>query len=268
MLMLLVQDTRAQFSLSSKLDYPVYLQYEPIEIVTTIGSQLGHPAVFNLKEGDVSFYYLLRDMDGLEIPLLPDVEPPSPVMIPARSTGSMTNNLLRAFPLSRTGSYSVQPCVDWMGKSYRGEKTHFEIVNGRELARISGRVADDGTIRTYRISHVNRRQQDHVLLRIDDEANSLCYGVFMLGRTILDQKPELAMDATGNAHILYQNAPGVFVHSTYSPFGRIISQQPIGQGFTNIGLRSKPDGGIEASGSPITKNNAGAKMIKSIIDNR
>jgi len=258
----------AQFAISSKTDYPIYLQYEPIEVVTVIDSQLGQPAVFNIDANDTKFYYILRDIDGLEIGYLPDVELPNPVMIPARSSETMTNNILRVFPLSRPGSYSIQACIDWMGKSYRGDKKHFEIVAGRELARISGQVQVDGSMRTYRVSHVNRKQQDHLLLRIDDESNSLCYGVFMLGRTTLDHKPDLAMDIAGNAHVLYQNAPEVYIHATYSPFGRVLDQKSIGRGYTNIELKSTPEGKIEASGRPITKNNMGTKMIKSIIDNR
>lgn len=259
---------RAQFAISSKTDYPIYLQYEPIQVVTIIDNQLGQPAVFNLKENDTKFYYILRDIDGLEISYMPDVEPPSPVMIPARTKETITNNLLRVFPLSKSGSYSIQACIDWMGKSYRGEKKHFEIVAGRELERISGQVQIDGSMRTYRISHVNRTQQDHVLLRIDDESNSLCYGVFMLGRTTLDHKPDLALDLAGNAHILYQNSPDAYIHATYSPYGRLLEQKTIGRGYTNIELKSTPEGNIQATGKPVTKDNRGAKMIKSIIDNR
>jgi len=267
-LLLNSNSAHAQFAITSKTDYPIYQQYEPIEVVTTINSQLGQPAVFNLDGDNLRFYYVVRDVDGLEVANLPDVELPHPVMIPARATGSMTNNLLRVFPLSRTGSYSVQPCINWMGKTFRGEKQHFEIVSGRELSRLSGQIQPDRSTRTYRISHINRKQQDHVLLRIDDEDNGLCYGVFMLGRTTLDHKPELAMDIAGNAHVLYQNAPEIYIHSTYSPFGKLLDQKVIGRGYTNIGLKSTPDGQIEASGKLVTKENAGAKMIKSIIDNR
>lgn len=257
----------AQIDVSTKLEYAAYLQYEPINVVTTIKSHLGQPAVFNLRPDDLKFVYIVRDDYGNELAKLPDAEMPSPEMIPARSSGVMTNNILNLFPLARTGYYSIQPAVEWMGKSYTGEKKYFEVVNGREVSRMSGRIQADGTLRTYVVYHLVRNQQDHLLLRIDDEENSLCYGVFLLGRIIISDQPELVLDVEGNAHVLFQTAPRVFVHMTYSPFGKAIDRQVIGKEFTNIGLKSEPNGTIVASGQPTPKSDTPG-FIKSILDKK
>ena len=179
------QSAAAQLKLSSKLDYNAYVLYEPIRIVTKVTSESGRPIVFNLSEDDPQFYYSVKDERGYLIREIKDAEKPFPEMIPARSSETMTNNLLRNFQITEPGYYSVQPCVDWRGKTHRGRKIHFEVLKGREIKRLQAVVPADNTSRTYSLIHVNRKLQDHLLLRIDDEDANLCYGVFPLGRTTL-----------------------------------------------------------------------------------
>jgi hypothetical protein len=153
-----------------------------------------------------------------------------------------------------------------MGKTYQGEKQHIEVVTGREIMRLSGRVPSDGTTRTYKIFHLNRRQQDHILLRIDDEEASLCYGVFPLGRSVMNEKPQMVLDASGNAHLLFKSAPTRFLHVTYSPFGTVIDQKVYGQEYSTITLGARSDGSVESVG--VQGGPAGPKPVQSIINNR
>lgn len=265
-LSLIGHSARAQIELSTKLDHVVYLQFEPMIARTTVKTGIGQAVVFNSEPTGPNFYFRVNDDYGHQMPPLPEAPRPQPVMAPAQATIGFTNNMLRFFNLARPGFYSIQPCVDWMGKTYQGEKQHIEVVTGREVMRLSGRVPSDGTTRTYKIFHLNRRQQDHILLRIDDEEANLCYGVFPLGRSVMNEKPQMVVDASGNAHLLFKNAPTRFLHITYSPFGTVIDQKVFGQEYSTITLGTRSDGSVESigqQGGPV-----GPKPVQSIINNR
>jgi hypothetical protein len=257
----------AQIELSTRLDHNVYLQFEPVLARTSVKSSIGQAVVFNSETGEgPRFYYRVNDDFGHQLPPLPDVKRPDPVLMPAQATIGFTNNMLHLYQLSKPGFFSIQPCVDWMGKTYAGEKQHIEVVVGREVMRVTGRVPSDGTTRTYKILHINRKQQDHILLRIDDEEASLCYGVFSLGRSVMSEKTELVVDGNGNAHVLYKTAPTVFNHLTYTPFGALVENRSFGEEYSVINLQTQPDGSVKSSGRVETQR--GPKPVQSIIDNR
>lgn len=256
----------AQIELDTKLEYVVYLQFEPIVAKTHVRSRIGQQIVYNSHPDGPNFYYEVRNEYGHELAPLPEVPAIKPVLVPAQADAAFTNNMLQLYPMAKPGFYSIQPCVQWMNKVYRGEKRHLEIVAGREVTRITGVVPSDRTSRTYSIFHLNRGQQDHIALRIDDEQANLCYGVFSLGRSVMNERPQLAVDAEGNAHVLFQAAPRQYAHLTYSPFGREMNRQFFGQNYQDIFLKSMPDGSINAQGRPASKPKI--PMVESIINNR
>ena len=257
----------AQIELSTRLDHSVYLQFEPVIARTTVKSSIGQAVVFNSETGDgPRFYYRVNDDFGHQMPPLPDIKRPDPVLMPAQASLTFTNNMLHYYQLSKPGFFSVQPCVDWMGKTYSGPKQHIEVVVGREVMRVTGRVPADGTTRTYKILHLNRKQQDYILLRIDDEDASLCYGVFSLGRSVMSEKTELVVDGSGNAHVLYKTAPTVFNHLTYSPFGSLIEKKSFGEEYSVINLKTQADGSVSSAGK--IETDRGPKPVQSIINNR
>lgn len=256
----------AQLKLGSKAKYTMYLQYEPIEIVTTVRNELANPLVFNLSERDPRFYYEVRNDSGVSMPLVEGEKPPFPEMVRAQSAETMTNNITRYYVIRSPGYYTIQPCVEWMGKIYRGENQHIEVTRGREVTRTECVVPQDGTTRSYMLLHISRNQEDHLLLRIDDENNSLCYGVFPLGRTIINQPPQLAVDAKANVHVLFHASPRTYRHVAFSPNGFQFEDKVIGRDFINVKLITKPDGTVESTGKPAPKDDRAIPVMKSTIE--
>lgn len=258
---------RGQLELAIRLDYRVYLRFEPIIARTEVKSRIGQPVVFNAGGNNPRFYYEVRDVDGHVLSPLPELAPPPPVLAAAQDDLIFTNDMTRLFAMRDPGQYSIQPCIDWMGKTYRGDKQHLEVVAGREVSRITGVVPDDGTTRTYMTFHINRGHQDHLLLRIDDEPANLCFGVFALGRSVMNVQPELAIDGSGRAHILFQSAPRTFTHAIYSPRGALVDSQTFGRDYSLVSLQSLPNGNIEAVGQRDAKRE-GPPVIDTILDKR
>ncbi len=239
----------AQVELTLLLPNRVYLQFEPVEAVTTVRSRIGQPVVLNSPApGSMRFFYEVSDEYNHVLSTTSQDGLPQSVMIAPNGTVVFTNRIDALFTMRRPGHYSIRACAEWMGKIYQGQKHHIEVVTGREVARMSGYIAD-GTTRSYIIFHINRGQQDHIVLRIDDEMAGLCYGVIPLGRSVMNEKPQLAMDADGNGHILFQSAPRTYTHLTFGPGGNRIGGRVWGQGYSQVSLQSLPGGGIEAVGA-------------------
>lgn len=256
---------RAQIEISSDHDHRVYLQFEPVEYRTVLTSKSGRPQVINAGDGPV-FYFNVRDDYGNQIAPVGAHEPVDPLMVAAQGRVVITNYMNRVFPMSEPGEYSIQPCVEWLGKVYTGEKRFIEIVRGREISRLSAIVPTDNTRRTYMIYHVNRDQQDHILLRIDDEDAGASYGVYSLGRSVLNESPQMATDADGNVHVLLQSAPRTYLHAVYTPFGKLAGSEFFGRDYSSVSLESKPNGTIAAVGQKTGDKEPA--VIESILEDR
>ena len=256
----------AQVNISLDLNQRVYVQFEPIVATARLDCRFGRMVVLNGDGDNPTFHLTVRNEYGHELARLPDAPRYEPLLSAGDAMIAVTNNLLRAYPMAQPGFYSIEARVEWMGRSFRSEKTHIEVVPGREVTRITGSVPADDSQRTYRILHVNRNQQDHLLLRIDDEAASLCFGVYSLGRSVINEVPELALDVSGNIHVLFQTAPRIFRHSTYTPFGVLVDDQRFGQDFKLVRLKGQPDGSVVAEGRP--EDRKGPPMMRSILEDR
>jgi hypothetical protein len=256
----------AQVKINLTLNHKVYVQFEPVVAKADLNCRFGRMVVLNGEGDNPTFHLTVRDEYGHELARLPDAPRYEPLLSNGDAQITVTNNLLRSYPMAQPGYYSVEARVEWMGRNFRSEKTHIEIVPGREVTRITGSVPADDSQRTWRVLHVNRGQQDHLLLRIDDEAASLCFGVYALGRSVINEQPELALDASGNLHVLFQTAPRIFRHSVFTPFGVMIDDQKFGQDFKLVRLKGQPDGSVKAEGSP--EDRKSPPMMRSIIEDR
>lgn len=257
---------RGQIEVDTRLSHRVYLQHEPVDAVTRVKSQIGQAVVFNATGNGPRFYYEVRDDDGIALPLRAEAASPETIMAAAQDVVLFTNDMIRLYAMGDPGQYTVQPCVDWMGKAYRGEKRHFEVVSGREVTRISAVVPADQSLRTYKIFHINRGHQDHILLRIDDENAGVCFGVYPLGRSVSNEKPQLAVDSRAHAHLLFQSAPRLFTHAVYAPNGAAESVETFGADYSTVKLQSQPNGSIQAVGRRDTSSQP--RMLNSVIENR
>jgi hypothetical protein len=246
--LLALNNARAQLQLRAETDFTTYQQLEPLEARVVIDNQLAQTIGLNIDAESPRFYLEVRDDFGVLLKPLDSATVNGGTVLPARGRVTVTNNLARLFDLRKQGHYTFQPCIDLMGKTFRGAKQHVEIVSGREVMRLTGVAPSENAFRTFIISHINRGLQDHLLLRIDDEQAGVSYGVYPLGRSVLNTTPQLLVDARGHAHILFQAAPASFSHLTYSPRGALIDAQTYGSDYRTVRLETGPDGTVTVAG--------------------
>lgn len=264
--LLTASPARGQLQLRAETDFDTYQELEPLLVRTVIDNQLAQGMTLNAAPESPRFYLEVRDDFGVLLKQKNSTTAPGGVMLTGRESAVITNDLARLFDLRNQGQYSVQPCVDLMGKTFRGAKQHFEIVSGREVMRLTGVAPAENAFRTYIISHINRGLQDHLLLRIDDEQAGVSYGVYPLGRSVLNTSPQLAVDANGNAHVLFQAAPAAYAHLTFSPRGALLDTQTYGSDYRTVKLETATDGSVQVDGQ--RDGRARPTVIDTVLDDR
>jgi hypothetical protein len=102
---------------------------------------------------------------------------------------------------------------------------------------------------TYQLRSLARDREDHLFLRVDDDANSLCYGVFDLGSVLRVVDPVMRSDGRGRVHVLHQSAPTRFTHSVFEPDGQPVSSQFWTGRSSGVALQLTEDGDIIVTGA-------------------
>lgn len=210
--------TLGQLEISCRLPHTRLLQYEPLSAQVTVQNNTPAPVVLKEADGAAIFFFDIEESPGrlverAEGPLLKE-----PLTVPPREKVTFQVNLLTAYQIRSTGPYAITARIQWDNRVFVSPKVLFDVVPGLEIARLTALApeAADGGRRVLMLRTLDRNRSDHVFLRIDDGAGSLCYGVHDLGTIIRMNDPLLAMDHTGRIHVLHQSGPTRYTHSVYS----------------------------------------------------
>jgi hypothetical protein len=221
---------------------------EPIHASLTVVNGDATDLLIGETNGNTRLFFDIEANPGL---LVPRTEVPlfrHAASVPARKSGTLEFNLLPLYQLRAPGAYAVVARIQGPGGLVTSSRQFLDIVPGMAVAQMvkTGR----GDIRyTYRLRTISRDREEHLFLRVDDEARSLCYGVHDLGSLIRLVDPVLRSDGRGRVHVLHQSAPTRFTHSVFESDG-----EPIGSKFysglvSSVALETTEDGDIVIAGA-------------------
>ncbi len=247
MTFLFASPAHAQITVTCHINPATAAQYEEIAGVVTIGNNTGTELELFTSNAVCDVLFEIRDADNVELSLISNHFIARPTRLGAAESLTVTNNLLDFFDLRKIGDYKVYGKVLWNGKAYISERVFLDIVPGMELHRIEAGLPAGGS-RQYTLRMLNRDRFDRLLLRIDDDEGSVCYGVFDLGRWVHTASPELKVDGQGNVHVLYQSGPAQFVHRAFSPFGQVVAEKTFSEPKGQVRLENKAGGLMEVVG--------------------
>lgn len=233
--------------MTCRLNPATAAQYEEISSVVTIGNNTGTDLELFTSNAVCDLLFEVRDQDNVELRLTSAHFLARPCLLKASESLTLTNNLLDFFDLRKVGDYKVYGKAIWNGKAYVSERAFLDIVPGIELQRIDAGLPAGGS-RQYTLRMLNRDRFDRLLLRIDDDANGVCHGVFDLGRWIHTASPQLRADGQGNVHVLYQSGPAQMVHRSFTPFGQVVEEKTYSKTEGQMHLESKDGGMVEVAG--------------------
>jgi hypothetical protein len=250
----------AQVDMQCKLENGRTLLFEPVIISLDIINNTGDVLDFS---GAIPNGHLAFDVEQSPGVVVPPTGAPlfnQAVTIKPGDTFTGKVNLQATYKITDTGPYMVTTRVEWGGKVFISPKLFLDVLPGLEIGKlVAGIPEDPNAMRTYTLRTLNRDRSEVVFLRINDDENGTCYGVFDLGTIVRMFQPKLLVDGIGDIHALHQSGPWQFTHSVFTPHGDPVAQEVYSGEGSTIDLKRAEDGQIAVEGGQrVTPDDEGA----------
>ena len=239
----------AQIDMQCRLENGRTLLFEPVVVSLDIINNTGDILDFS---GAVPNAHLAFDVEQSPGVVVPPTGVPlfnQAVTIKPGDTFTGKVNLQAAYKITDTGPYMVTTRVEWGGKIFVSPKLFLDVLPGLEIGKlVAGIPEDPSAMRTYTLRTLNRDRSEVVFLRINDDEEGTCYGVFDLGTIVRMFQPKLLVDEVGDIHVLHQSGPWQFTHSVFTPHGDPVMQEVYSGEGSIINLKRSEDGQIAVEG--------------------
>ena len=248
----------AQINMKCRIENVRTILFEPINLSIEIVNNTGEILDFSGAVPNAHLAFDVEESPGIlvqptGVPLFAQA-----VTIRSGDTFSGKLNLQAAYRITDTGPYTISARVEWGGKVFISPKLFLDVLPGLEIARlVAGIPEDPNATRTYTLRTLNRNRCETVFLRINDEENGACYGVFDLGTIVRLFEPKLQVDEVGCIHVLHQSGPWQFTHSVFTPQGDPVIQEVYSGEGSSIELKRVDGGQVVVQGAQIYKPDEG-----------
>ncbi len=239
----------AQVDIRCRLAHTTVILYESIPMDVTIVNNTGQPLTFGVPEANAALMFdIERSPGALMMPTGASVWTGAVTVAPM-GTLKQTVDLLPAYPILNTGPYSITARLEWSDRAFISSRMFLDVVPGFEVARETASVPGMGrAIRTYTLRTLNRDKTERLFLRIDDDDEGRCYGVFDLGRVVRMYKPNMEVDEEGDVHALHQAGPSFFVRHVFTPYGLLVSREQYSGDATQMRMSRQAGSGVVVEG--------------------
>lgn len=217
----------AQINVGIKCADDQFIAHEDVMVKLTITNRAGKTirlqAQNNLNWLDV----IIRDSQGnVQVPLrMPAFKTAT---IPAGQTITKEINLSQFYDLTRFGRYRVNAIVRMKGQLRDGFSSNsdgFLITTGRVLFSQKIGVPRTETARQYEVMNFTGGDYEKLYVKITNNFNGRVIACRSMGKVILYENPNAALDGNNNLHVLYLITPTLYTHVSMSPTGAILKRQ-------------------------------------------
>ncbi len=238
----------AQAEIRLRLTHPVVLHMESILATVTIENGTSEEFAVGETNGNCRLRFDIESEPGR---LIPRTDVPMfrrLAVIPPFKSATLEFDLMRLYQIRTPGAYSVSARLHGPAGMLVSGRQFLDVVPGLEVLRTT-QTAPDGRRFTYQLRTLGRDRQEHLFLRVDEEAAQLCHGVFDLGPQVRLLTPLLRFDRLGRVHVLHQSAPARFTHSVFEADGSPVQTVFWTSTPAEIQLRRTEDGDIVVAGA-------------------
>jgi hypothetical protein len=229
---------RAQVEVRCEADRRTYIQCESIRINLTLRNTGGQTLDLSGEDPDSYFRFIVERGPGRPAEHFRNELAAEPIVLGPHESAERKVDLLSAFDMAESGSYSVLAQVVAGTQVATSPKIFVDVVPGFEIGRLRMVPAvDPEDVYLFSLRYVNRGTGDSLLLRVDSETENACRGVYDLGRLIRLTPPVLESDSQDVVHVLHQSGPKLYTHSRFTFDGDPIERLTIP---ADGGARLKP----------------------------
>jgi hypothetical protein len=246
---LAVPGAQGQIDVNCALAHPRFLQYEPLVVTLKIANHMGEPIELSGAGPDARIAFDIEESPGVLVESSDQPLLETPVRIQPQDSADVKLNLLGPYRIRRSGPYTISARVRWGGKVFISPRVFADVLPGMEIAKMVSGMPGGKGMRTYTLRTLSRDRSEHVFLRIDDEDQNTCYGVFDLGTIVRLYTPRMTTDGLGHLHILYQSSPWKYSHTEFTPDGRPVNQEIYSSQSPTLTMDRGEDGMITIEGA-------------------
>lgn len=215
-----------QIRVGCELKYDRTLLYEPVMLDVQIANETGIPLIFDGPDANARLRFIVsyefRD------PMVPRRDaPPIPLEIAPLQRIRKRIQLQQQYDLRKTGAYTIQASINWRGRAFISPKCYLDILKGSEVQQTFGETVPNNSFRYITLLSLYRSREQHLLLKIEDDNRSVCYGVFNLGSYVPLQAPELYIGPDGLVYVEHRSGPSQFTRTLVDGNGKVIEQDAI-----------------------------------------
>ncbi len=246
--LLLAASAHGQVEVRLRLAYTTTLHMEPVLASLTVENGTGADLEIGETNGNARLFFDVEVSPGrlvsrAEAPMFRKL-----ATVPAGKSATLEFDLLSLYQIRSPGAYSVTARLHSPAGLVTSARQFLDVVPGMPVSAMT-RPHTDGVRYSYRLRSLSRDREDHLFFRVDDEARSLCFGVFDLGSMLRVVDPVMKADARGRVHVLHQSAPTRFTHSVFEADGQPVSSQFWSGRTSGVALQLNEDGDIVVAGA-------------------
>lgn len=212
---LLQQSVFAQYTIDLDFNHKRHLLYESIPCDLRIKNETSRLLHVNDPKGGAEVKVRVWDNKRNLIGETGTPLVKGRMLVPPNQIVKTPLDLVHSFRIREPGSYYAVVDLSIAGKRFVSPKLYFEVVGGAEIKKLISYTPP----RLFSLRLINRGEGDELLLRVQSEDKSLCYGVYPLGFTMRSYKARMQMDSHDVVHVLHRASPREFLHFQFTTSG-------------------------------------------------
>lgn len=249
-LLVLAAGASAQVNVEVVFEDVQFLRSESVPVRVKISNFSGQ--ALRLAEERDWIHFVVTGNDNRAMPQKEPMPNLKPFTVEAGKTIAVRTDLAPHFDLNTAGRYGVSVRVKFpqLQKELTTDPKHFDIISGVKIWEET--VGMPGTtppvLRKLALQRATFVKETRLFARVTDANESTVFSVIPLGALPSASKPEAAVDASSQMHILYQAGQRNFSYSIVTPDGDLIVRQTHDITTSRPRLRRESDGRVVVHG--------------------
>lgn len=245
---------QAQINVSISIKQRFHLLYEPVIATVNVTNQTGREITLSDSPQYQWFGFRVLGEGDRMIPLRNTNYHLAPITMKPGETVKRSINLNQLFDMGESGQFRIQANIyfDGLDKFYTSRPTFIDVSEGRVIWRKTAGVPEGqpgaGQMRTFTLLSHQVGEANTLYVRVEDQADSMVYCTFPVGRLLDNVPPQAEFDSSNNLYILHLIGMRAYVLSKISPNGEFLGQTNYSAPKTRPELRKIADGSLQIIG--------------------
>lgn len=220
--LLLPLAAEAQVELRLRVEPRKALLHESVTAYVDVLNNSSHAMRIGGQQANAVLDFNIRDMNGNYVDKRSgrDNLTQTTVIEPFKQK-TVVVDIVSYYRLLDARPYKISCDLQWRGEMHGSKQTYFDIVPGIVIASKTTAIpGSEDIVRRFSLLYMHRGNRARIFLKIENEEETVCYGVYDFGDYIRIQDAQMQIDGRARIHILYQSGPRRFSYYILDAHGK------------------------------------------------